>query len=119
MGTGLTTDAPAPKHRFLGDLVEFETAPDAGRVLTFEYYLRPSRLVEPQTDGRITAIDTTLSAPSVTVNVIPDRMLGTGAPLPIASLGRVDIVRPTGWHEVVVPNVICIIVGSTVTLLPD
>jgi hypothetical protein len=116
LGTGLTTDPPAPRHRFFGDTVEFDVAPSAGQVLTFDYYIRPSRMVAPQTAGAITAID--VATGTVTINVVPNRLLGAGAPDPIGGLDIIamDIVRPNGWHEVVVASRIGIVVGLDVQL---
>jgi hypothetical protein len=119
LGTGAQNDSAIPSHRIFGDVVEFETAPSANQVLTWEYYLRPSRLVPIQTNGRITAIDTTAADPNVTVNVIPLRQLGSGAPANLATLGRADIVKPNGWHEVCLVNSIVIIVGSVIHFAPN
>lgn len=119
LGTSVAAAKSTTKrYQMFGDVLEFEQAPDANLTLVFEYYLRPSRFVEPQTDGRVTAIDNTSADPNVTLNAIPDRMLGSGAPAVISSLSRADIVKPNGWHEVCLVNEIIIIIGSTIHFTP-
>jgi hypothetical protein len=94
-------DHKPPTYRWLGDHIEFAVAPDAGQTLTIEYYLRPSRLVETQTAGRITAIDAEATEPFVTVDSIPSRRLGA-SPGAITASDLGDIAKPNGWHELCV-----------------
>lgn len=115
LGSSATTATKTTKrYRFFGDYLEFETATDVGQVLVIEYYLRPSRIVATQTAGAITAIDT--STLTVTINAVPDRLLGSGAPNPISGLDIIplDIVKPNGWHECCVVSVIGLVTGLNV-----
>lgn len=93
-------DHKPPTYRWLGDYIEFAVAPDAGQTLTFEYYLRPSRIVATQAAGRIGSV----SASGVVVNILPNQQLASGGATPLVVGDRVDIVKPNGWHEVVVAN---------------
>ncbi len=100
-----TAERTAARNTIYGDVVEFKTAPPAG-VLVFEYYLRPSRFVAPQTAGRVTSID--VAGRQLTVNSAPDRLLGTSAPTSIVVGDRLDVVKPNGWHEVCVVNALTV-----------
>jgi hypothetical protein len=90
-----------PRYTWRGDHIEFAEEPSAGETLTFHYYLRPSKLVEAQTAGLITAVDTTTR--TVTVASMPV-VRATGATL--ASGARMDVVKPNGWHELPVVNAV-------------
>lgn len=105
--TAATATKTTKRYRFFGDYLEFETATQAGQALVIEYYLRPSRLVVPQTTGVISAVSPSSSPPYVTIAGLPVRQLGSGAPATIATGERVDIVKPNGWHECCLVNVVC------------
>lgn len=98
-------EARAPAYTIVGDVVVFDVAPSSGQSLHFDYHLRPSTLYASQTAGRVTAVNTT--ARTVTVNSVPNDQ--TGTPAAVTSSTLIDIVKPNGWHEVVV-------VGATQTL---
>lgn len=108
-------DSKPPPYRWLGDHIEFATAPDAGQTLTFEYYLRPARIVTAQTAGLITGVNPSATAPTISVPVTPNRMLGTGAPTAIVSGNLLDIVKPNGWHEACLVNVAGTLSPFTIT----
>lgn len=97
-------------YEIQGDQVVFATAPDAGLVLRVYYYLRPSKLVQEQTIGVVTAKDE--DALTVTVDSVPlDRVTGAS----ILSGDRVDIVHPNGTHELAVVNMTMSLSSTTFT----
>lgn len=75
------------------------------------YYLRPSTLVQYQSAGAVTAVDT--DALTVTVNTVPivDRVTGSN----VASGDKIDIVHANGWHELSVVGVAATLASSTFT----
>lgn len=98
-------------------------APDSSAYsIRLWYYLRPSRLQAQQSStdnsgvirGRITAINTTTRA--LTVNALPfDQELA--APAAITSASQlVDVVKPDGWHEVVLIGASQTIAGLVITV---
>jgi hypothetical protein len=101
----------------MGDQVELFPTPNAALPLRMTYYIRPSQLAPVQniqpnggTDrGRVTAVSAIGVNPvTITVNVVPVDMLGTGVAIATATQ-QIDVVHPDGWHELAV-------VGSTQTL---
>lgn len=99
-----------PSYVLEGDQIAFVNAPSAGNTLLFGYYLRPSQVVQHQTAGQVTAVDT--SALTVTVNSVPtDR----GAATAVVSGDTVDIVHAEGWHELAVVGVAATLSGSVFT----
>jgi hypothetical protein len=87
-----------------GDQVVLLPVPDGGTyTLRVWYYVRPSRLVPPQTGGtgggtvrgQVTGVN--VSTRQITVNAIPVDMdtiatMGSG-------VQKIDVVHPDGWHE--------------------
>lgn len=86
-------------------------APSSSTQVKLRYFIRPSRLVAPQTKGVITAVSST----SVTVNVVPDDMLTA---TPIVTGSYIDIQRPHGWFDLVSVQQVCTISGLTITCNP-
>lgn len=79
-----------------GDQIRLVPSPNVGGWTLRQWYkLRPSKLVDLQTDGEITNVDA--ANLQVTVNVIPDDQ-DTAAPI-VSGTTVVDIVSPTGSHE--------------------
>lgn len=101
----------------MGDQIELFPTPNLVLPMRLTYYIRPSQLAAVQniqpnggTDrGRVTATSVVGVNPvTITVNVVPFDMLGTGIAIASATQ-QIDIVHPDGWHELAV-------VGSTQTL---
>lgn len=97
-------------YQIEGDQIVFDTAPNAGTVLTWRYYLRPSTLVDTQTAGRVTGVDT--AALTVTVNTVPTNKVTA---VTVASGDILDVVHPNGWHELAVVNTTATLAGATFT----
>lgn len=71
------------------------SADSSGYTLRVWYFIRPSRLVEPQPRGVVTAVNT--AARTIAVNQIPwdqDTELGV-----VSGVDTIDVVHPDGWHE--------------------
>jgi hypothetical protein len=95
-----------------GDVVQFFPTPNVVVPVRFTYYLRPSKLVTSQSstvvaDGsdavvRGQILFVTPSTGLIQVNVKPFDQFAS--PPAAYTAGVVDIVRPDGWHEVVIPN---------------
>ena len=112
----VTTGAPQV-FVALGDQIEMFPVPNAVMPIRMTYYIRPSQLAPVQniqpnggTDrGRVTAVSAVGVNPvTITVNVVPFDMLGTGVAI-VSATQQIDVVHPDGWHELAV-------VGSTQTL---
>jgi hypothetical protein len=108
-----------------GDSFQLLPTPDASAFsIRVSYYLRPSQLVSQQENslnggtrrGYITSFDP-VDRFGV-VDVIPYDMLaisgGSIVPAPILDGQPCDIVRSTGWHEVLVASVIVTYTGTNV-----
>lgn len=95
-----------------GDQLVLLPTPSAALSLRVWYYVRPSRLVAPQSGpsvtqrGRVTGVNS--AARTITVDVVPfDQEVGPGA---ITSANqRIDVIHPDGWHELA-------LIGATQTL---
>lgn len=83
------------KYVVRGDWVELLPLPAQAYQLRMTYYLRPSTLVLPTSDGLISAVNAITN--QMTVNARPTSI--DAAPLP-----AVDIVHPAGWYSVVTPT---------------
>jgi hypothetical protein len=91
-------------------LVLLPTPDNTSYTIRIYYYLRPSRLVLPQSvgvagvggtvRGQITAVTLSdgVSADSVTVNTVPFNQ-ELASPIAITFPVTLDIVHPDGWHE--------------------
>lgn len=104
---------PGPVSGFImrGDMLVLLPTPDnSAFTLRPSYYSRPSRLQVPQSGGltggtdrgRITSI-AGIGSRQVVVNTLPfDMEQGTPGTGVVVTTGvqLIDIVRPTGWHEV-------------------
>lgn len=110
------TEEPPVNCVVNGDQIVLTPAPASIYDMRQTYYLRPSHLVTPQNNtpvtggtdrGRITVVDTTTR--QLTVNVMPFDM-DLAVPVAITTANQlIDVVRPTGWHELA-------LVGSTQTI---
>lgn len=121
---------PGPVAGFImrGDSIQLLPTPDSSAfTLRPSYLLRPSRLQAPQNNtlgtggtdrGRITDISG-IGSRVITINTLPfDQELPTPAAI-TSGLQFIDIVRPTGWHEVQVVSASQTFVGvgpATVTI---
>lgn len=117
---------PGPVSAFImrGDQITLLPTPDGSAFyLRPSYYTRPSRLQVPQnispnggTDrGRITSI-AGIASRQVVVNAIPfDMELLTPAAMSSGSQ-LIDIVRPTGWHELQLVGATQTYTGTTITI---
>lgn len=100
-------------YEILGDVVSFDSQPNAGAWILWTYYLRPSALHQFQTAGAVTAVDTDLL--TVTVNSLP---VNRSTASTIASGDYLDIVHPNGSHELALVNCQSTIASTTLTF-PD
>lgn len=96
-----------------GDQITLLPTPSSALSLRLWYYVRPSRIVAPQSGatvtlrGQVTAVNTT--ARTVTVNALPfDQEISPPAAI-TSGLQKIDIVQGDGWHELA-------LVGATQTL---
>lgn len=102
-------------------------ADNSGYTLRVWYYLRPSRITDPQNAevyqgvlsggtqrGRVSAIN--LATRALTVNALPfDQLLVT--PIAITSAVQlVDVVHPNGWYSLPVVGATQSIAGTVITL---
>lgn len=101
------------------DIIIFPTPDNGGYTLRISFYRRPSRLYASQnaqsgTDrGRVTAVDNT--ARTITVNALPFDM-SLAVPAAITSANRIDVVKPNGWFEPSLGDVLCTIAGTVITI---
>jgi hypothetical protein len=116
-----------------GDQIVLLPTPDnSAYTIRIYYYLRPSRLVLPQSTGvgglggtvRGTVTAVTLSSgggtpDSVTVDAQPfNQELASPAVITFGTAPRLDIVHPDGWHELpVVSGVLSALVGTTINFV--
>lgn len=84
-----------PGYTFQGDQIVLDSPPQTSCTLRVHYYLRPSKLVQPQTEGRVVAFDNV--AKTITVNALP---LDQRTEIEIGTGDRIDVIHPNGWHEV-------------------
>lgn len=99
------------KYCIRADQVVLLPSPSQAYNVRLSYYLRPSKLVEPQTAGRVTAVNTT--ARTITVNSVPlDRDTG----IAIATGASIDVVHPGGWFEVALVGAASTLAASTFTI---
>lgn len=90
-----------------GDRIVLLPAPDnGGYTIRVYYYIRPSRLVAPQSQGvggvggtiRGRVLSVFPSTGNINMNVTPfDQEIATPATLSIGQ--SIDVVKPDGWHE--------------------
>lgn len=86
----------------------------SGWTLRAWYKIRPSILVPKQTKGRITAVSA--SPRQLIVNVLPDDY-ATGSPVAIVTGAVIDVVSPTGSHELhLVSNSVTGIAGTVLDI---
>jgi hypothetical protein len=100
------------KYVVRGDQVVLLATPSSAMTLRWSYYVRPSRLVTPQTAGVVTSVNT--AARTLTVNSVPLNQEGT--PFAIASGSLIDIVHPGGWYELALVGAPVTIAGVTLTI---
>ena len=84
-----------------GDRIVLLPAPDDAYKVRVWYYVRPSRLVQPQTStflGLITFVDSTTRIISCG-NGVPLSYNETGVSSAISSGSKIDVVSSSGWHE--------------------
>lgn len=122
---GTTTGVPA-RYVLAGDQVRLLPAPAGVYTLRFTYYVRPSRLVQPQSStlapipnnvdrGQVTAVNPT--ARTIVVNVVPfDQELAVPAALTTA-VQLIDVVHKDGvWHELALVGAPQTLAGVTFTV---
>jgi hypothetical protein len=105
-----------PTHYLIdGDQVQLLPAPERATYrIRMRYYRRPSRMVDDQTRGLISAVNTT--ARTLVVNSIPfDQELGTPAAI-TSGTTRIDVVHPDGWHELALTNATQTFASTTITV---
>lgn len=95
------------KYVIRGDMIWLLPTQAADTSVRITYYLRPSRLVEPQSDGLITALGA--QPESIMVDTLPVDM---DTALPIADASVIDVVHSDGWHAPFVLNSTIIIWDS-------
>ena len=98
-----------------GDQIQLIPVPDnASYRLKQRYYRRPGRMVDEQTRGLISSVNTTTR--QIVVNVIPfDQEIAT--PVAITSASQnIDVIHPTGWHEVALTSAQQTFSGTTITV---
>lgn len=124
------TDKQPHSFTCFGDTVLLLPTPNQAFPLRLNYYLRPSRVLTSQSSvtgvvmgsdnvvrGRVDAVDPALR--TIEVNVIPfDQLLATPAAI-TSQLQTIDVVRPDGWHEVVLIGAPQTFVGTTITVGGD
>jgi hypothetical protein len=101
------------------DIVLLPTPDNSAYVMKITHFRRPSRLYASQnaqagTDrGRVISVDTTLK--QIVVNAVPfDMSLAT--PVAITSANRIDVVKPDGWFDMSLADVIVTLAGTTFTV---
>lgn len=85
-----------------GDRIVLLPTPNAAYPVRVTYYLRPGRLIPTQTAGLITAINSVV--PTFTVNSAPLSYDAAGSGTALSVGAALDIVSPSGWHEVQVAS---------------
>jgi hypothetical protein len=98
-----------------GDQVRLIPCPSTSNFrIKMRYYRRASRVVDEQTRGLISAVNTT--ARTITVNVIPfDQELSVPAAI-TSGVTLIDVVHPTGWHELALTGASQTFSGTTITV---
>lgn len=102
-----------PDYTFEGDQIVLSGLSGGAYTLRIRYYLRPSKLVEPQEEGRVTAVDP--SALTVTLDSLP---LDQESGLEIDGTGPLDIVHSNGWHELSLAEVTPTGIAGNVVTFP-
>jgi len=102
-----------------GDQINLLPDPDGSSfALRLNYYIRPGRIVAaqstPTTAGVITSIN--LGARTVTMAAVPQSVDTTGVLSTIFTGALIDIIAPTGWHELQVVSEPISVSGTTYTL---
>jgi hypothetical protein len=100
-----------------GDRISLVPAPDQAYKIRVWYYLRPSRLIQPQTStalGRITAVSTTARTIACSGGM-PLAYSETGSSSALVSGGNIDVVSPNGWHELQLASEPATFSGTTFT----
>jgi hypothetical protein len=119
------------RYELRGSQLTLLPAPDSSEyVLRFWFYVRPSKLVPPQSPtftgtssvdsavvdrGRITSI-AGIDSRQVVVNAIPFRMRQTSPAAIVTNVDRIDIVHPGGWHELALIAATQTFTGTTITI---
>jgi hypothetical protein len=84
-----------------GDRIVLLPTPDDAYKIRVWYYVRPSRLIAPQTTtalGLITAVSTTARTIACSGG-LPLTYTEAGVGSSLTSGGYIDVVSPSGWHE--------------------
>jgi len=114
-----------------GNRIVLLPAPDSAAYrIRIWYYQRPSQIVRPQSPtfteiasidsavvdrGRITSI-AGIGSRQVVVNAIPFRQRqGTPAAI-VTAVDRIDVIKPSGWHELTIVGATQTISGTTITI---
>lgn len=121
---------PTRRYEQRGEWIHLLPVNDtAGRVLRIWYYVRPSKLVIPQSPtltntsvdigvslrGRITSI-ADIANRKVTVNAIPYKQRLTTPTDVVAGTDQIDIVKPNGWYELALVDASFTSFGFVLTL---
>jgi hypothetical protein len=90
----------SPTHYICeGDQIQLIPAPSTANFrIKLRYYRRPGAIVEDQTRGLISAVNT--STRVLTVNSIPFDQLITVPAAITSGTTLIDVIHPDGWHEV-------------------
>jgi hypothetical protein len=103
-----------------GDRIVLFPAPDDAYKVRVWYYLRPSRLVPAQAsslNGQITSVNRT--ARTLTVLSAPTTFDESGTSTSLPTNGTIDVVSPSGWHEVQLAEALFTSSGLVFTLTAD
>lgn len=120
--------SPSEPRAFImrGDQIVILPVPNANCTLRLTYYSRPSLLMKQQSStlnggtvrGLIQAVIPAITGfpGAVNINALPlDQSLAT--PVAIVTGALVDVVRPTGWHELQVIASPCQVLGLTASFI--
>jgi hypothetical protein len=116
IGPSGTPTQGTPTHFLVdGDQIQLIPAPSTADFrLRMRYYRRPPRMVEDQTRGLISSVNTTTR--QIVVGVIPfDQELAVPAAITSGSQ-RIDVVHPGGWHENALTSATQTFAATTITV---
>jgi hypothetical protein len=99
-----------------GDRIVLLPTPDNAYNVRVSYYVRPSRLIPPQTTtslGLITSVNTTARTIAVSAMPLSYNTSGTGSSLTSPTI--IDVVSPNGWQELQLVSEPATFSGTTFT----
>lgn len=117
---GVGQQGTVTRYCMRGDQINLLPDPNGANVaLRLNYYVRPSRIVavqvNPATSGVITAINTSTRLLTIAASVSSIAPDGTSTALATGNL--IDVVSPSGWHELqLVGEPVIVAAGISITL---